>query len=672
MTPLPSAARSARRMSIVAGTLLAATTFASPAEAAFTTGKCQGDAITGRGASFAASAHTQAFIPAFGSVFCADVGGGPAVSYESLGSGAGRQVMGARTNVSGIGDNSAGAIARGFVPRFGMTDEPVAPADQANMNKGSDAVGDEGLVRTLPLAIGGVAIVVNLPDGCSIAAQPDGTALTVGQQGQLSDPGTANTRRLQITRDQLEKIFNGGTEIDTWGELVSWINDGDSTAAEPADTRCTSFPLVRIRRLDDSGTTFALKDYLGQVNPGRGWLTTFNTPNTTTWPNDTREVAFDYNNDGDTADAVPFCAANFATQGNAVTCTELDVPLLQTTEVLPSAGNGNDDLVNKVNDFDGSIGYGDLSTARQQRSFAFERQANATDDKYWVKLQAKNLTSYVDPQSAPLGFVAGGARGSSCNTAQLRNLPTGDDPTLGNWAQTSMVDSSPTAYGICTPTYALAWDDYATPYATQPGFNSATEERKAKTARDYLEHAVTTGQNGIGAFDYAALSPSVQALTLAAIQKIGFAKTSGGGGGTPPPPAATPTPTPAPGLPAPGATPPPVVTVPSNAFTTGKPKSSKGNATLTIQVPGAGTVTVVATSIVGKKKKVQIASAASSPTASGPVAITIKPSKAAAKELKKKKKLTVTLTITFTPTGGQPKVSTATVTIKAVAAKKKK
>lgn len=653
MSRTPRSSVISRCSTIALGAVAASAVLAAPASAAFTSDKCLGDPAAGRGASFAASAHNQVFAPNFSSVFCASVGSAPSMSYESTGSGSGRRVMGARTNGSPEGDNTSGALSRSFAPRYGMSEEPLSSVDQVNVNKGTDAVGDEGIIRTIPLALGSVAIVVNIPDGCSITQQADGSALTSGQQASLSDPTSANTRRLQLTRSQIELIFNGGTEIDTWGELVAWINDGNSTPSEASDTRCANFPLVRIRRLDDGGTTFVLKDYLNQLNPGRGWLSTYTTPDTRTWPNHDRTVSFDYNNDGDTTDAIASCAAQFA-PFNATTCTEGSVPLLQTTEVPPSAGNGNDDLVNKVNDFDGAIGYGDLSTARQQRSFAFERQANATDDKYWVKVQAKNLTSYADPQSAPTGFVTSGARGSSCNTATLRNLPGGADPTTGDWSQASATDSTQAGYGICSLTYALAFDDYSGPYSAQA--DQAAEERKARSVRDYLEAATTSGQTGLVSFDYAPLSPDLQTLASNAAKQIGWAKTGGGGGGGG-------TTTPPTGGGGGGSTPIATPTAPSNAFTLGKVTNSKGAAKFTLQLPGAGAVKVRVLATVGSKKNREVA-VVSRAGAAGPLAFTVKLNSTGRKELKKKKKLAVVVEVTFTPTGGSAKTLTKKVTLK--------
>ncbi|MCU0313983.1 MAG: hypothetical protein MUC84_07990 [Solirubrobacteraceae bacterium] len=673
-----------RRATMAAGAavaaLLASAGLAGSASAAFTTQQCEGDNVIGRGASFAASAHNQVFIPNFNPVFCN--GSGPAVTYESQGSGAGRRAVGERT-----GSNADGSQSRNQAPRFGMSDEPVSPANQSDINKGTDALGDEGLMRTIPLANGAVAVAVNLPDGCTIWAKP-GTAtpftgggdadvssptlFSAAEKAQISDFGNADRARLQLTRTQLEAIWNGGDDLDEWGELVAWINDGNGTAAEASDTRCQDHPIFRVRRLDDSGTSFAFKDYLDKLNPSRGWLSTYVTPDTRTWPNPDKVVAWDVNNDNagvpEAGDAVTKCAAQtpqFAPSGR-LSCNEDSIPTLQSTEVLPTAGNGNDDLINKVNDFDGSIGYGDLSTVRQQRSLAFERQPGAADDKFWVKLQTKNLAGFADPQSAPTGFLTSGARGSNCLSANLTGLPTGGDATTADWSQVSAVDSSPAGYGICSLTYALVWDDYSGPYSALP--DQAAEERKARTVKDYMNNALSNlGQAGLGAFDYSPLSDSIRQVAQSGVDAVGWQKTTGGGGGgggggnpvTPPP--ATPAPS---GTPAP----PPAPAAPSNVFTLSKPRASKGNVLVSVQVPGAGNVRTSATARIGRRT-VTIASAASTRASGGTVRFTLKPSRAAKAALRKGN-LRVTVRVTYTPTGGQEAAKTATLTLRRAAAKR--
>ena len=326
---------------------------ASQAEAAFTTGKCQGDAITGGGASFANTAHNSGFIPSGWPSYCSDIGSQPSVTYLSLGSGCGRYFVGARGTCTGYDSNADGSKSRTNVPRFGMSDEPLTATTQAQINGGSDAVGDEGLIRTIPMAMGAIAVAVNTPNGCSITTKPGSAdvmattgagAFTADQQKAISNFGSANanTARLQLTRAQLEAAMNGGAEMNTWGELVPWINDGNGTASEAADVRCQDHPIFRVRRLDDGGTPFVLKDYLNKINPSRGWLSTYVAPDSRTWPNQNEVVAFDIDNDGTAgaAEAVTKCAAQTpqAPAGigaSGIGCFEDRIPTLQSTEIAP-------------------------------------------------------------------------------------------------------------------------------------------------------------------------------------------------------------------------------------------------------------------------------------------------------------------------------------------------
>jgi hypothetical protein len=660
----------------VASAALGYLALAAPqADAAFSTGRCVGDPVTGGGASFANTAHNSAFIPTGWPSYCSDVGSQPSVTYLSLGSGCGRYFVGARGTCTGFPSNSTGANGRNQVPRFGMSDEPLTPTTQSQINQGTDAVGDEGLIHTLPLAMGATAVVVNLPDGCDITRKPGSstqfavgtgdTGFTSAEQALISNFGTANTARLRLTRAQVEAAFNGGTDMDEWGELVPWINDGNGTAAEAGDTRCQDYPLFRVRRLDDSGTTYNVKDYLNKLNPSRGWLSTYSTPDSRTWPNADRTVAFDVNDDGDTTDSPAKCAAQtpqFASSkpagmdGNGIGCTEAAIPLLQSTEILPSAGNGNDDLVNKVADWDGSIGYGDLATARAQRSFEFERQANATDGTYWVQIQDKGLTTYSDPQSAPTGFVTGGTKGSNCALANLTGIPSGSSPTTGDWSQASATDNSNTGYGICTLTYALVWDDNSGPYSAAA--DQAAEERKARTVKDYILSTLNDGQLYLSGFDYSPLSNSVKTIALNGTNAVNWQKTAGGGGG------GGGGETGGGGTGGGGTTPAPVAppAKPSNAFTASKPRVASKKIRVTVQVPGAGNVRATATARY-KGKTIALGTASSRRSSGGAVALRLTPS-AAAKKLLRKRALRATVRVTFTPTGGEENARTATLTLK--------
>ena len=137
---------------------------APSASAAFTTGACAGPDVTGRGASFARDAHTV-FNFNFKNSFCIGTPGFGTinVTYEALGSGAGRTAM----------------KDRALDPRFGMSDEPPVPAEIAQMNAGTtgdpalDAnPNDNALVHVVPAAVGAVAPLVNFPNGCDVTLLP--------------------------------------------------------------------------------------------------------------------------------------------------------------------------------------------------------------------------------------------------------------------------------------------------------------------------------------------------------------------------------------------------------------------------------------------------------------------------------------------------------------------
>ena len=128
----------------LAGAVAAFAAIVPAAQADFTTGKCLGSNVTGRGASFANAAHT-AWETNFQNSFCADVGIFPDMTYDPAGSGAGRRVMGERT-----APNADGSLSRNQVPRYGMTDEPPTLTAVSQMNQGTDAVGDEGTTHVIP------------------------------------------------------------------------------------------------------------------------------------------------------------------------------------------------------------------------------------------------------------------------------------------------------------------------------------------------------------------------------------------------------------------------------------------------------------------------------------------------------------------------------------------
>lgn len=593
----------------LAAALLAALTLAPPAaNAAFTTGKCLGSDVIGRGASFARDAH-GGFKLHFENFFCATAGAVPDVSYEPLGSGAGRRVMGERT-----APNADGSLSRNQAPRFGMTDEPPSPTGVAQMNMGTDAVGDEGQIHVIPAAVGAVAPLVNFPNNCDVNLLPAGAR--TAEQNLDNDATPDDVIRVRFTKAQFDKVWAKDADADRWTEVFAEL---------APDTDCDK-PIIRVVRFDDSGTSFAFKDYLDQIAPARNWIPAFVTPDTRTWPN--------------------------ATVGPRADCAGATGPGSQDDaidQLTSGCSNGNGGLVPKLIATDGSIGYSDVSTARTASpSLAISPEAN-DNDTYWTQLQNGSNT-FTEPTADANGFRTDGARGSNCQSTTYTGVPAS---TLGDWSAASGVNA-PAGFGICSLTYGLVFDDYAAAYGGAPA-----EEQKARSVKDYWTDIVSDGGQGtLFPNDYSPLPASILALARAGVNAVGFNK--GAGGFIPPPPPGGGGPGPGPG----GGT-PLTPAIPSNVFSVTRVVLSRrtGSATFSIRVPGRGAIAVLGT-YRSRGKTIKVGRVARTVSRAGTSKLTLKPGRAAKKVLRRKGRLRIRAKISFTPRGGRTRSSTRTITLK--------
>nr|MBA3304831.1 substrate-binding domain-containing protein [Thermoleophilaceae bacterium] len=475
----------------LAAAAVAALTISTRAEAAFVTPQCQGADITGRGASFARDAH-QVFRQHFEVFFCAG-DTDPIVDYEALGSGAGREVVGARR-----GANATGVNSRNQVPRFGMTDEPPSPTEVNQINTGTDAVGDEDRIHVIPAAVGAVAPLVNFPNNCDV------NLLDAANKTPELGPGTV---RVRFTKAKFEAAWAKDSGADNWTSLFPEL---------AADSDCNQ-PIIRVVRFDESGTSFAFKDYLDTINPGRGWLTTFatGTGGTRNWP-----------------------TAVFGPRADCAGASGPGSPGApgDTDQLTSGCGNGNGSLVSKLISTDGSIGYSDISTARTASPSLAITPGGGDNDTYWTQIPNGNGCAdrrsctdgqFTEPTASANGFRTDGLRGSNCQSTTFTGVP---ESTLGDFSDASGVNA-PSGYGICTLTYGLLFDDYKKAYALQ----GIDEERKARTVKDYWTDVVGGGQSVLFGQDYAPLPPGILALAQAGVNAVGFDKDATGGGPGPGP-----------------------------------------------------------------------------------------------------------------------------------------
>jgi ABC-type phosphate transport system substrate-binding protein len=595
-------------------TALAVLGLAAQADAAFTTGKCAGADIVGRGASFARDAH-NVFINNFKPIYCKGTPKLAGVTYEALGSGAGR----ASVKVREVGG-----------PRFGMTDEPPTTTEIGEMNAGGTITGgvftadsdpsNDGKIHVIPAAVGAVAPLVNFPNGCDVT-DLDAASKTPEENLDL-DATQDDVVRVLFTKSEFEAIWSQGTSGDP---LVSWEDVFD----ELDDTPACEMPIIRVVRFDDSGTSFAFKDYLNTIDPGEGWLTTYATSDTTNktkiWPG--------------------------AELGEGGQCPGKSAPGKQEDaldHLTSGCANGNGELVKKLVEVDGSVGYSDISTARSNStgSLAIEPEKN-DNDTYWTQIQ-NGANDFEEPTSSSIGFRTDGPKGANCQETEFENVPAS---TFGNWEKASGVKSE-TGYGICTMTYGLVFDDSSKVWGGSPA-----EEAKARTVKDYWGNIVTDqAQAALFPNDYAPLPEDILAIARVGVASVnweGAADGGGGGGGG------------SAGGGAGSATPAPLPFKPSNLFTLPRKSisSKTGSATISVNLPGPGVLVMAATAKVGKKQ-VKVGRTVLNAGRAGTFALQLKPSAAAKQQLRKKGSLKVSLELTFTPTGGDANSSNSTVVLK--------
>ncbi len=605
----------------LATTALAALGPASPAGADFTSTKCAGaQAISGNGASFAKGAQ-EVFNLNFKNGYCLGTPGQGTinVTYTADGSGAGVATMELRNNES----------------RFAGSDDPPTPAQVELMNSGGKKVGEvvepdgvtgnEGKVHVFPIAAGAVAPLVNFPEGCNPEAITDNNFRTITQAEITGDAAKKALLRVRFPKATFEKIWSGA-ENTTWNAAIPGL--GSQSGA-------CDVPIIRVVRFDKSGTTFAFKDYLRTIDPAEGWTTTYeNGPGgigNRQWP-----------------------GAEF---GKRTDCPgEPNGPGAKPDNedhLTSGCENGNGGLVKKLIATDGSIGYSDIATARgASPSLAINAgAASAPTAPYWTQVQ-NGSNAFTEPTADEVnGFrtsANAAQKGANCLTTTFANTPAN---SYGDWSKTSGANA-PAGFGICTLTYGLAFDDNSTVFG-----NTASEESKARTVKDYEESIVSeAGQATLFGADYAPVPPALIAISRAGVAEIGWNKAGsggggGGGGGST-------------GGGSTGGGSTGKGTVSSQFSLLKKTISSKtGGATLSVKLPGAGKLDVLGTAKAGKKK-ITVGHVVLNAAKGGTFNVTLKPSAAAKKVLKEKGKLSVSLKLTFSPTGGTENSSTSQVTLK--------
>jgi ABC-type phosphate transport system substrate-binding protein len=200
--------------------------------------QCSGSSITGKGANVQKLAQLNVWDPDFSTSSSPKACNGtqgskgtPTVTYSSIGSGAGLETWGVN-----------GHAFEGSTSAFVATDEAPNQLEREEIQSHSSNPAEETL-ETIPVAESSIAIIVDLPKGCTSATS------------------TASPGRLVLDNVTLEKIWRGA--IANWSEIT---DGGDKLVG----TSCSaSAPITRIVRPDSAGLTNELKKYLALIDTER-------------------------------------------------------------------------------------------------------------------------------------------------------------------------------------------------------------------------------------------------------------------------------------------------------------------------------------------------------------------------------------------------------------------
>ncbi|HXM87252.1 MAG TPA: substrate-binding domain-containing protein [Solirubrobacteraceae bacterium] len=442
---LPSAPRLVPAC-IVSAAAVAALAAPGAANAALGT-QCSGSNITAQGSSLQKDAQLNVWNPDFNTetkskAACAGAKGQgtlgkPAVKYTSTGSGAGLEAWGVNKQTPNYTTNA-----------FVGTDEPPNAAQIAEIEANETTL-VPNTVLSIPVVQESVAVVVNLPTGCTATSKKD-------------------AGRLELNNKTLEGIFKG--DIKEWGEIK---DDGDTITG----TGCATAAIQPVVRFDQSGTTHIFKKYLSLINEGsfatekeenKTWTQISEGTENTVWP--------------------------------------------KAAKVIKPAAKGGGEELAKVASTPGSIGYANIAEARLNGSFTPTPGTGGPGTaKFWATIQNNGLATgteskkfkYADPSSN--GDSATEAE-ANCKDTEFTNgsvaFPPENTQLPWNEVTTSTIEKK---YPLCGLTYDLAFTSFSAYSGTSLG--------EATTVNNYLQWELNAkgggGQKVIAGHDYLALPKGV-------------------------------------------------------------------------------------------------------------------------------------------------------------------
>jgi ABC-type phosphate transport system substrate-binding protein len=350
------------------------------------------------------------------------------------------------------------------------------------------AAGAKALAEiTLPVAQAPVAVLWSLPAGCKVeeGSQVDINNATLGQPWEGTNPKNGTDPG---GIEEHESTLGVKYPANTWGAYLLQLGYVEVAVGPPAAGQfvseggaCNTAIKAQVRSTE-SGTSFAFKNYLKQINHNP-WQTYAN--DFVAWPS----------------------------------------PLVvQEDGGVKNKSGGN--LASNTAGTPGSVGYANTADAAGNGAFS----SKVTETKFggsaehqivWAQIQNNGTSTSGATYENPLVGVSNVA---NCETSKL--IPTDQafpysytdswfgvvatDPNIAN-------DAGPADYPICALTFDLVWHHYSN---TKLYGKTVEAEEMANTTHDYFEYLTTQGQVEIQSNDYTRFPTPMAAHVAVAVAAI--------------------------------------------------------------------------------------------------------------------------------------------------------
>ena len=378
-------------------TAAALTALVAPGSAlAKTSSQCSGVNITAQGASVESLAQKEVWDPQFNissdKYACngaQGTKGKPTVTYTNTGSGAGLESWGEFGTVT---------------PNYGPTNAFIGTAETPDATILAEIASHETTptpeeVETIPVVQLAIAVIVNLPSGCTATS-------------------TTAAGRLVLNNSTLEGIFKGS--ITKWSQIK---DGGDALSGSGCNPETAIVPVVR---QDQAGTTHILKRYLGLI------------------------------------DSSALATEKGSETWDQLSESSLNVTWPTALPVVRPVKKGDAEEAAKVASTPGSIGYGNLAEIRASGKFSKTGEGGAGTAHFWTPIQngeKKGKASYQDP--ATNGDVESAGDANCKKTTYTNGSSPFPPPAVTEpWNEVTTKTAEKT-YTLCGFTYALTIKSYS-------------------------------------------------------------------------------------------------------------------------------------------------------------------------------------------------------------------